>query len=383
MRVGRLVAEVLLLVTTAALAREPRTIRLRFPRITVPAGTNPEACIAVAVPTSAPVDVASIEIRHRGLRRPVAVQHFLVYAYTGENLAAFPQRAGTPVSSRGCLDFGPPDRDRRQLIASGTAPRTRSTVLPGGALRLTPVPPAAGTAPAGLGFVLDGEWINPGTRTRTVSAVVVLRRARAGSSLIALPFTDRSAEDGELVPPGQIASTEAEPAGRSAAWGPGRAGVTSSDLCVLMLTGQMHKRGRFLGVDLIGPDGAVSNPPGGVENPFEPGRRHLFGAFDWTDMGSRLQPFRLGAGESLHYACWADDGSARSVRLGCEEVPGVVPGGIGHPAEECTTGADCPAPFTGVCGPADLVAGPSIEDEVCRLDGVYVPAAQVPGCGVP
>src|SRR5439155_20203100 len=104
---------------------------------------------------------------------------------------------------------------------------------------------------------------------------------------VALPFADRSAEAALLVPPGQVASTEARQADRGeAAWGPGG---PATGACVLMVTGQMHKRGRFLGVDLIGADGMVENPAGGAPNPFETGRSHLFGALDWTDEGALLR----------------------------------------------------------------------------------------------
>src|SRR5262249_34478503 len=329
------------------------------------------------------------EIRHRGGGRGVAIQHFLVYAYTGDQLAGFPEHGATVTEARGCLavDLGPPDRDRRQLVASGTATRSQTTVLPGGAPRLAPVPLAPGGAPAGLGFVLDGEWLNTGSRTRTVSVTVVLRRARGReTSRVATMFSDDSAGAGLLVAPGAVASTEALPAGRAAAWGPGLDGAPDGDLCVVMVTGQMHKRGRFLGVDLIGADGHTIPPTAGVPNPFEPGRQHLFGAFDWTDMGALVRPFRLGPGERLHYACWADDGSARTARLGCEEVGGVPPGSVGSPAKPCDDG--CPATdpaypgrtFTGACVAAYLVAGPGLDDEVCRLDGVY--AVGVP-CGSP
>src|SRR2546427_8993525 len=47
-------------------------------------------------------------------------------------------------------------------------------------------------------------------------------------------------------------------------WGPGRPGGPDTGACVLMVTGQIHKRGRFLGVDLIGADGTVENPAGGA-----------------------------------------------------------------------------------------------------------------------
>src|SRR2546428_10299254 len=87
--------------SVTSFGREPRVFRLRFPRFQVVAGTNPEACVAVRVPTSVPFDIARIDIRQRGARRPVAVQHFLVYVYTGDQLAALPEDRGAPVPSRG------------------------------------------------------------------------------------------------------------------------------------------------------------------------------------------------------------------------------------------------------------------------------------------
>src|SRR5438093_4915666 len=262
----------LALLASTASARQPRTLKLRFPRLSIPAVTNPEACLLVRVPTTTPFDVASIEIRHRGVRGSFAVQHFLVHLYTGEQLGEFQAERGRVVESRGCLDLGRSDRDRRQLVASGTLTRSRSAFPPGVALRLSPVPDTPAGPPAGLGFTLDGEWVNGTARTRSASALVVLRRARPKKvTRIALPFADRSAEAGLLVAPGEVASTEALAAGRAAAWGPGRPGGPDTGSCVLQVTGQMHKRGRFFGVDLIG----AENPAGGAPNPFEPERSHL------------------------------------------------------------------------------------------------------------
>lgn len=370
----------LALLASTATARPPRTLKLHFPRLTVAGGTNPEACRLVRVPITTPFDVSSVEIRHRGVGRTFGVQHFLVHLYTGEQLAAF-ETAGV-VESRGCLDLGPPDRDRRQLIASGTLARSRSAFPNGVALRLAPVPDAPGGPPAGLGFTLDGEWVNGTTRTHRASALVVLHRARAKAvTHVALPFSDQSAEAGLLVAPGQVTSTEGLPAGQQAGWGPGRPGGPATGACVLMVTGQMHKRGRFLGVDLVASDGTVENPPGGTPNPFEPGRSHLFGARDWTDEGSltRLHPLALGAGQALHYACWDDNGVMQPLRLGCGPTGGGPPGQIGAPATPCTVDTDCP-PAEPTCQPANLVAGPTSEDEICRLNGIYFPADPVSGC---
>jgi len=374
----------------AAVARpQPRTITLHFPRFSLPARSNPEACVAFRVGVRAPFDLASVTIRHRGIGRNVSAQHFLVYLYTGADLGAFPKR-GPIVQSRGCLDLGPADRDRRQLVASGTIKRSQGSFAPGTAVRLPSL--SIATKGTGLGFVLDGEWVNGDSRPHTVSVAVVLHRARKKSAAaVALPFSDQSAEAGLDVPPGELRSTEMDPAGRTAGWGPGRPGAPTGDICVRMITGQMHKRGRFLGIDVVNADGTVRDPGTGVANPFEPGRRHLFGGFDWTDMGSITlpEPVKLTAGDTLHTLCWTDNGVARAVRLGCEETAGVPPGAVGQPAKPCGSAADCgvtdPAypgrTFTGVCEPAVLVAGTGIEDEICRLDGIYVPAGPDGSCG--
>ena len=372
----------LALLASLATAAQPRSLKLHFPRLSIPGATNPEACVLVRVPATTPFDVASIEIRHRGVGHTFAVQHFLVHLYTGEQLGEFEAERGRVVESRGCLDLGPADRDRRQLLASGTAARSRSGFPPGVALRLAPVPDTPGGPPAGLGFTFDGEWVNGTTRTHRASALVVLHRARAKAvTRVALPFSDRSAEAGLLVAPGQVASTEALAAGQQAAWGPGRPGGPDTGACVLMVTGQMHKRGRFLGVDLVGPDGTVENPAGGTLNPFAPGRSHLFGAIDWTDEGTlvRAHPLALGMGQGLHYACWDDNGEMRSLRLGCGQATGTAPGEVGAPAQQCTTDTDCPA-MNPDCRSANLVAGPTPEDEICRLNGIYFPADPVSGC---
>src|SRR5438067_4236618 len=186
----------LALLASTATARRPHmthTLKLRFPRLSIPARTNPEACVLVRVATTAPFDVASIEIRLRGVRGRFAVQHFLVHLYTGERLGEFGAERGRVVPSRGCLDLGPSDRDRRQLVASGTLTRSRSAFPPGVALRLSPVPDTPGGPPAGLGFTLDGEWTNGTPNTRSASALVVLRRARPmKGTCIVLAFAERS-----------------------------------------------------------------------------------------------------------------------------------------------------------------------------------------------
>jgi len=390
LRLGRrwIVAGALLL-AAPALARDPKTLRVRFPRVSVPAAANTEMCVLVRIPRTTGFDLGSFTIRHHGTGATYGPRHFLVYAYTGENLAAFGAARGQIVASRGCLDLGPPDRDQRVLIASGAAPRSRGALPRGVALALDPVPDAPGGAPAGLGLVLDLEWVNGSKKAHTASVVLTLTRARPKDVHRRAHFIfSRGAEETLLVPPGTSASSEVGQPPYAATWGPGLPGGPTGAACVVSLSGHLHKRGRFLGVDLIDGTGAVENPAGGPANPFESGRTHYFASVDFTDAGELhpIPPRLVAEGHALHHACWADNGVTTAVRLGCEEQASVPPGAVGTPAKPCglatPSSSDCPATdpaypartFTGACVPANLVAGPTPDDEVCILTGAYFDA---------
>jgi hypothetical protein len=277
------------------------------------------------------------------------------------------------------------------------------------ALRLDPAPAAPGGPPDGIGILVDGNWQNTDRRLHRASVLVLLRRARPGSvRRLAHPFAERGAELGLAVPPFALRSTEdstaalnalrpAEPPERDV-WAP------AADACLVTLAPEIHKRGRFFAADLLGSDGTVRNPPGDVGDPFDPSRRHLYGALDYTDPGLRIfsPPQLVRAGEAIHYLCWHDNGATRAQRFGCEETAGVPPGvpaGLpgGGAAKPCATAGpaspDCPAgdaaypgrTFTGACVPANLVAGTTPDDEVCGLTGTYfdaVPGAAGAGCDV-
>jgi hypothetical protein len=370
-------------VAAPAGGREPRSLRLRFPTFEVPARRSVEACLFVRLPGDAPVDLEEWRISHRGAGGVVGVRHFLVYAYVGERLAEF--EPGRMVLSWGCLDLGPVDRDRRVLFASGASVRNRRRLAPGVALRLPSVPLAPGESPAGVGLVLDANWLNGSARARRVSTRVVLRRARAGTvRRLARPLLERGAEPGLFVAPGALATTPP-------------ASVSPGDVCLLAVSSHMHKRGRFLGVDLIGENGQPANPPGGTQNPLEPGRTHFFGAADYTDAGMLAlfeQPRLLRAAEALRWACWTENGATRPLRLGCAEDAVPVPGSVGSPAKPCVLAGpaspDCPSAdavypgrtFTGDCVPANLVAGSTPDDEACALTGLVFDAAPGPQCDV-
>jgi hypothetical protein len=393
----RLLAGVLLLLALPAAAAEPRKIKVRFPAFTLEPGVSRELCVLVRVPVATAFDLASWEVHHRGVRTDFGPAHFLVYLYQGEHGDAFPTRPSTPVASRGCLDLGPADRDRRQLIASSVLVDQKRTLPPRIALRLDPVPATPGGPPASIALVLAGDWTNRGTRTRRAATKVVLRRVKKRETRRpVVPLVDRAAEQALTVAPGEVRSTEESSGTPGDRWRPEIEGGAAGDACVLYLTGHMHKRGRFFGLDLVDANGTVVPPPetGGVANPFVPGRIHRFGALDYTDPGLldlTSAPLLVRQGQALRYACWHDNGVTTLVRLGCEQTPDVPPGipiGLpgGGPAKPCTVAGagspQCPAidpahpgrSFTGRCVPANLVAGPTVEDEACVLIGAWFDA---------
>jgi hypothetical protein len=403
-----LVAALLVLVAMPASARVARTAKVKFPPVTVPPKSNTEFCAFARVPEGEVFDMASSVIRNAGIGRGLSVIHFLVYTYRGEHLAEFAAEEGRVVQSKGCLDLGPIDRDRRLLIASGTG-RKNHPVFPGGLV--LPLEPR----PDGIGIVMDANLENNATKPRRFSSTVVLKRAKPGAAVRRLTgIFERTAEQGLVVPPFSVVSTEATTAALNAArpaepalldsWGPGIPTLgepaPAGDACVLIVSSQMHKRTRFIGVDLVGADGMVKPPTGnGFANPIEIGRRHLWGSPDYTDPGTltTFPGLPVRAGERLRYACWVDNGVTTAVRLGCEESAGVVPGiaaGLagGGPAKPChgaaTISPECPPSdpafpgrtFTGACVPANGVAGPTPDDEACILAGFYYDAAPGGGC---
>jgi hypothetical protein len=179
------------------------------------------------------------------------------------------------------------------------------------------------------------------------------------------PFTQRSTAD--LV---------------DARWSP------ASDVCLLGLSGQMHRRGRCVGIDQLDATGQVKPPVRGIANPCEPDRREqLFAGVDFTDPGALgfTTPIPIRAGEALRYACTIDNGATTSVRLGCEQSPGSTPGSIaGGPAPLCTLAIPASAECVGnaACVPANAVAGPTQDDEVCGLTALVYDAAPGGGCDV-
>ena len=135
-RAGFLLLLTCSLVPGWSLAKEKRVLTLRFPATRVAPGGTSEGCVFLHIPKSTGFDLGSWEIRNQA--RGLAVVHTIVYLYRGEQLDEFARDARRVVFSRGCLDLGPADRDRRQMIAAITSTRGRGDMPTGVALRLAP-----------------------------------------------------------------------------------------------------------------------------------------------------------------------------------------------------------------------------------------------------
>ena len=352
-----------------AASQAPRTLKLRFPRTVIPAGGNVEVCVFLRLPETEAFDLASYQIVQQGFSGTVAViNHFLIYVYTGQRLGEFSAQEKQVIESRGCLDLGPIDRDERQLIALSRAPNNRAAMPAGVALPLEPVPATPGGPPDGIGILLDANWLNGATKPRSVTAKVVLTRAKPGTVHRRLqPILARDADAGIDVPPFALRATESLVDAR---WRP------PADACLFDITGKTHRRGRFFSVELRDATDQPRAPLDGLPNPYAGGRKTLFGSPDFTDPDSQLFSAGafIGTGESLRYGCWHDNGATFPARLGCQDTPGVPPGALGAPAAECTTSCSCVA--------ANLVAGPTPDDEICALAGYYYEAAPGGSCDV-
>jgi hypothetical protein len=100
--------------------------------------------------------------------------------------------------------------------------------------------------------------------------------------------------------------------------------------CVTFLTAHMHLRGKLFAVDFIDSDGQVKNgdPRPELENPYVPGRFHLFTSRIYDDPAElHFDPPRyVTPGQRFHYACWHDNGVVAPPKLACVGSEGYMPG---------------------------------------------------------
>src|SRR6266446_460643 len=111
----------------AALAIAPpaaagRTIRLKVPRFVVPPHTDREVCTFVRVPMKKALDLGGSVIVNVGGHGSFTTHHFLMWVYEGTDTSRFPPK-GQLVDSKACLDFGPADTNRRNLIGGAQQPK--------------------------------------------------------------------------------------------------------------------------------------------------------------------------------------------------------------------------------------------------------------------
>jgi hypothetical protein len=157
--------------------------------------------------------------------------------------------------------------------------------------------------------------------------------------------------------------------------------ASETHFALLGITSHMHKRATKFTSDLTinGHRLARGND---MTDP-DDASKHLYVSTEYTDPVSLnfWPPIIVEKDDVLTYTCTHDNGVKRPVRLGCEEVPGVIPGKsildlVGRQdgaSRVCHTDADCAGYGTGRCVPANLVFGYLAEDEMCILPGLYYP----------
>src|SRR5262249_32982750 len=119
-------------------AGHAKSVNLRFPRFSVPPRSDREVCTFAMLKRGEPFDAAGTLIVNHGNKKDFTSHHFLLYAYSGKELEAFAQYRGKIVDSKGCLDFGPLDRNSRVLIGGSQSERSLQMAPPGLATRILP-----------------------------------------------------------------------------------------------------------------------------------------------------------------------------------------------------------------------------------------------------
>ena len=376
-----------------ALAGRARPIFLKFPRFEVPPNSDREVCTFVKLPRTGAYDARGTLIVNLGGNAHFASHHFLLYAYTGTQLAEFEQLQGKVVTSKACLDFGPTDRNSRHLIGGAQTRRSLQILPPGLAQQIHPAATASGR-PA-LGLILNSHWINGSDRPQHAAVKIKIIPAKPHTVKRYLDLIFEVVANGFIkVPPGEVRDNAYW------RWGPGVpdfgarrfGGIQMPDgpACVVSVTSHTHKRGKLFTVDFVDESTGAS--------------QHILRTLDYADPRQAIfdgrngnpPPLLVMPGQYLEYRCTHDNGVTTPVKLGCEETPGVPPGedaattvlshrGLTGAAKRCTSvgpaPGECPPTdpaypgrtFTGNCVAANLVFGFTSDDEMCILPGSYYP----------
>jgi Copper type II ascorbate-dependent monooxygenase, C-terminal domain len=364
-----------------------KTLTLKFPRFEVPPHSDREVCTFIKLPMRKAYDAASTLIANLGGDQTFVSHHFLMWQYTGADMAGFPAK-GQVVDGKACLDFGPSDRNSRLLLANSQVKKKFDQLLPGLAQRIEPTAAAAGAPADSVGLILNTHWINGSDRPHRASVKIRVRPAKSGTVRRYLkPIFGVTANGFIDVGPGEVKTV-------GWSWGPGvpdfgaafLGGATppTGPACVYSLTTHTHKRGKLFEVNLVRKSGE---------------RTPLLETLDYSDptqvdyngVGRTPPPFLVSPGDVVEYKCTHDNGVTTPMRLGCEEEPGKTPGQVvvkvlprtDGAAKTCKTegpdATECPATdpaypgrtFTGNCVPANLVFGFTSNDDMCIMPGAY------------
>src|SRR5262249_42941534 len=156
-------------------AGHAKSIKLKFPRFSVPPRSDREVCTFVMLERGEPFDAAGTLIVNHGNRKGFTSHHFLLYPYSGAPIEAFAQYQEKIVDSKGCLDFGPLDRNNRVLIGGSQSERSLQMAPAGLATRITPT--VAGSTKA-FGMILNSHWINGTDQTQHASVKIKIMPAK-------------------------------------------------------------------------------------------------------------------------------------------------------------------------------------------------------------
>lgn len=377
----------LTVIATPAAARE-RVVRLTIGPFRIEANRDREVCQALRLAGVRGTDLVSYEVRSRA-GRDYGTHHFVAYGYQGGDSRRFPTAM---VDDPGCNGFGPPDffTNRVTLAGSGGENRrgrwlvTTGGMPPGLAQRL----PNPGDAPDEAIIILNSHYFNTGHRRAHGLVKVRLHLAPADpGERTVRTVTDAAASRGIFVPPGEsgvVSATWQADGARNDTTEGGR--NPSGDVCLLYITGHMHKRGTLFTIDYE-EDGKPPSRLLAATDYVHPGVVYYGGGF-------LLRAYTPENGHPrFHYACTHVNGSDyEEVKMGCEAAPGIVPGisweqaeavgmsSLESHARPCGVDAvNCQSYGTGRCVEANLVFGPLSDDDMCILPAaIYDPLPGLP-----
>lgn len=402
-------ATMLLGVAPTWAARKHAGWKLKTPPIVVPAHGDLDQWSVVRVPSDVPLDITGMDTENRGAGGGFGSHHLRVYAARpNANIAGLSryERRWSPYFSQ--LEY-------MDLVGGSQTVRKHQVAADGLALHLE-VAPFPGRKRTYVWIAVNSHWVNGSDKLRKGRVKVTLLPAAQPVRRYLKPIFEGTANAALSVPQHTIRSTEDStrefkqkladagiPLTVIDAWGPGIFSVgalasgsgalpsPAGPACVTLLTAHMHLRGKLFAVDFIDADDQVKNgdPTPANENPYEPGRHHLFVSTEYEDPAELVyDPARyVTTGQRFHYACWHDNGVDAPPKLTCEEIPGIVPGvsiadgflsGAGGSSgrachREGANDTECPTSqgYTGQCVRATLVFGPLGDDDMCILPGAY------------